>query len=692
MNYFKKWIYVLICLGLFWGQIDRLMGQSADRFVSLQVQLDSASAFIPGLDQPTNISMRGVSLAEYIRAIGVANQVNVYIEDTPGIILTNSLADEPVKSIFLFICRQFDYTFQLSGSIIIFSKYQKPIVEKKPPQPLGIQYQSGKLALDLKKDSLFSVIKQISKLTGKKIITTPEAEGLLTAFLPPTALDTALEALFWSNGFQINRRKKGYYVVRQAFPAGQPKSETKVLARPGTMGGNDFMVETYKDADDEYISLEAREADLQALIETIFSHLSANYIIYGHISGKVSMGAEITRLEDLLRYLLQGTDITYKRDGNLYLIGPRDLSGLNTTKIVRMKYRPTFQAIDLIPGSQSSVSTEDNGLNQNPFSTTNLSNATHQDSRGLNGSESNHRESAYQASHPPEIIRTEIDGVQIVDYPELNRVILKGPTDKVEELALFLEAIDQPVPMVRIKMMVVEVNKNRMISTGLRAGIQSPGDSAATHQEILPGVDYSLDGSELNAILSNVPVLSNIGSLSDNFYVQLKAQESRGNLKVRMEPVLSMLNGREASLTIGQTQYYLLETQTASNGAVNNFQQFTQRFERIDANISLKVKPFISEDEMVTLDVVPNFTTPVGSFDADVPPTIATRKFISTIRVRQGETVILGGLTQHENRENTRGLPLLSRIPILKWIFGNVDKTKAESSLLIYITPEIFYY
>lgn len=136
----------------------------------------------------------------------------------------------------------------------------------------------------------------------------------------------------------------------------------------------------------------------------------------------------------------------------------------------------------------------------------------------------------------------------------------------------------------------------------------------------------------------------------------------------------------------------MLETQTASNGAVNNYQQFTQRFERIDANINLSIKPYISDDEMVTLDVIPDFTTPVGSFDSNVPPTIATRRFSSTIRVKHGETVILGGLTQNETRENTKGLPLLSRLPILKWFFGNVDKNKSESSLLIYITPEIFYY
>ncbi|MCB0856070.1 MAG: type II and III secretion system protein, partial [Bacteroidetes bacterium] len=461
----------------------------------------------------------------------------------------------------------------------------------------------------------------------------------------------------------------------------------------------DFTIESFRDADHEYISLEAKDADLEALLEAIFAELKSNYLIYGHLSGQITIGAEITRLEDLLRYLLQATDFTYKKEGNLYLIGPKDLEGLYTTQIVRMKYRPTFQAIELIPGvasgaNSSSLSTPYNLQNQpNPSSINrqrNNQNPEYPQNDDLFENSSSNIPS--QTSLPPEIIQTEVSGVSIVEYPELNRIILKGPTDKVEELAYFLQEIDQPVPMVRIEMVVVEVNKNRMIITGLKAGFRSPDDSSSVNREVLPGVDYTLDGSELNTLLSNIPMLSNIGSLSDDFYVQLKAQEARGNVKIRMEPVLSMLNGREASLTIGQTQYYLLETQTASTGSVNNFQQFTQRFEQIEANISLSLKPYISEDEVVTLDVIPDFTTPVGSFDADVPPTIATRRFVSTIRVRHGETVILGGLTQNEKRENTRGLPFLSRIPVLKWIFGNVDKTKSESSLLIYITPEIFYY
>ncbi|MEL6133039.1 MAG: hypothetical protein AAFR59_06700, partial [Bacteroidota bacterium] len=177
-----------------------------------------------------------------------------------------------------------------------------------------------------------------------------------------------------------------------------------------------------------------------------------------------------------------------------------------------------------------------------------------------------------------------------------------------------IREIDRPVPMVPIEMVVVEVNKDRLLSTGIRAGRRSQADSTGILKDLLPGVQYNLDGGEINRILGSIPALSPLGVLKSDFYLQLRAQESQGNLKVRMEPVLSMLNGREASLTIGQTQYFLLETTTATNGAVNNFQQFTQRFERIDANITLTLKPYISDNGIVTLDVLPDFNDACGEF------------------------------------------------------------------------------
>ncbi|MEM7036790.1 MAG: type II secretion system protein GspD, partial [Bacteroidota bacterium] len=70
---------------------------------------------------------------------------------------------------------------------------------------------------------------------------------------------------------------------------------------------------------------------------------------------------------------------------------------------------------------------------------------------------------------------------------------------------------------------------------------------------------------------------------------------------------------------------------------------------------------------------------------------ILTRSFQSIIRVKDGETVVLGGLTREATGRNTDGLPIISRIPVLKWIFGTNQRSKSKSSLIIYITPTVYY-
>ncbi|MDX2247957.1 MAG: hypothetical protein SF052_14320 [Bacteroidia bacterium] len=658
--------------------------QPHERVEKLAAQLDSLSLIIPGLNEKTTLSMREISLAEYVRAVGMEHRVSVFIEDTPGIVLTTHLTDEPVKSVFLFVCKHFSYTIQPTGSILVFFPWEEPTSEPEKPIPKLpiIRFSEGKLSCDLKNDSIYPVLKMLSTLTGRKLITRPGTEGLLTAFLPPTHPDTALEAIFIANGFKISNSRKGFQVV-------QSVENLLHTTRPGNA---DFSIEAFTDADQEYLALEAVEADLETLIREIFEELDSDYLIYERLEGRVTLHAEITRLDDILKYLLQGTPYTFKREGKLYLIGTREQPGLNTTRVVTMRYRPTFQAMDLIPGAepgagemiQPPVIRQTFPARQQTYPENNYGGeqSTGLFSPGLSIPETH--------TTPPQISRIKAGEVEIIEYPELNRLILKGPVEQVDEIEKFLEEIDRPVPMVKVEMIVVEINKNRLTNTGIRAGLGDTGDSSLV-KNLFPGIDFSATGEEINNLLSNIPGLSPIGVLDENFHLRLHALETRGNVKVRMKPVLSMLNGREASLTIGQTQYFLLETQTASTGAVSNFQQFTQRFERIDANVTLSIRPYISEGEMVTLDVIPDFTTPVGSFDADIPPTISTRRFISSIRVKNGETVILGGLSQEESRENTEGLPLLSRIPVLKWLFGNVDKNKSESSLIIYLTPTIQY-
>ncbi|MEL6842324.1 MAG: hypothetical protein AAFP02_03855, partial [Bacteroidota bacterium] len=662
------------------------LGQSQDRLSTLGSTLDSLSQSLPQLNQHVQLSLEDVSLADYLRALGQAHRLNVYVEETPGVVLSTDFEGESVRNVLLFLCKEFQYSFELTGSILSFFPYRPPESSLPLRATPNLAFHEGELSADLQNDSLSTVIRHLSKLTGAKILTRPGTEALLSVFLPATPLDTALEAIFTANDLQLRRRPKGYYLVESIIP--NPTTPTAQQVQP--MGRTDFEIEVFTDADQIFLNVQAEQADLAALVQSLFQETGLNYLQYTALEGMVSLETEMLPFEELLSHLFQANEYTFKRDGKLYLIGKQDSPGLATTKIVHLRYRPTYQAIDLIPGIEGidETSRQDRQMPANPEYQIQPQNNWNQ---GFGNTFSPPESGPSEVAPPPSIVKTKLGEVEIVEYPELNRIILKGPSSEVNEIAWFLQEIDQPVPMVKVEMLVIEVNQDRLLSTSVSAGRKQRSDTLSLLETLLPNLNVNAGGAQINQLLEQVPALSNLGILSSEFYVRIRAQEERGNLKVEMQPVLSMLNGRSASLTVGQTQYYLLETQTAANGAVNNFTQFTQRFERIDANIKLSIRPYISEDETVTLEVMPNFTTPIGSLDAEVPPTIATRRFDSTIRVKNGETVILGGLSEERKNESSRGLPFLSRIPVLKYIFGSVDNGKTKTSMLIYLTPTIYY-
>jgi len=116
----------------------------------------------------------------------------------------------------------------------------------------------------------------------------------------------------------------------------------------------------------------------------------------------------------------------------------------------------------------------------------------------------------------------------------------------------------------------------------------------------------------------------------------------------------------------------------------------TQQFTPVEANLAIDIKPVVSGDEQVTLNIdvkISDFTDtpPIG------PPPTSNSKFRSIIRVRNQDMVVLGGLERTEKDESASGTPILSRIPILKWLFSNRKKGTIKTVSIIFIRPTIQY-
>jgi type II secretory pathway component GspD/PulD (secretin) len=219
------------------------------------------------------------------------------------------------------------------------------------------------------------------------------------------------------------------------------------------------------------------------------------------------------------------------------------------------------------------------------------------------------------------------------------------------------------------------------------------GDASkvASAETIYPAVNQVVNGNQIEDFFDGLPGLKDVVSLPKNFVAQINALEREKILKVRSRPQIATLNGQTASLTIGQTQYFLLKSETDFNQNQSSTSRSTERFEKIEADVKLTVTPYVTGDGEVTCEILPDFSEPSGSFDANIPPTINRRSFKSTVRLRENETIILGGMIKETENDVHTQLPFLGSIPYLGWLFKNVTHVTTRSQLMIFVTPHIYY-
>ncbi|MBN2366352.1 MAG: type II and III secretion system protein, partial [Calditrichaeota bacterium] len=256
---------------------------------------------------------------------------------------------------------------------------------------------------------------------------------------------------------------------------------------------------------------------------------------------------------------------------------------------------------------------------------------------------------------------------------------------------------DRPIPQILIEALVVDYNYQDIREIQLEAGLKSGSTIDSTYgggDKWFPAIDIYWTGNNANHYLNKLGHflgVRNIGRLPDDFYLKVKAMEAVGKANIRSKPQIATLNGHTADITIGQTQYYILKTQTPIRDPSQIYIQETQEFQTIEANITLKITPWVSATGEITAEIHPEFNNPVGQFSSTVPPTIQRRALNSTVRMLDGETIVLGGLIQSAETVSITRIPLLGSLPILGRLFQNRNHNISKSELVIYITPHLSY-
>jgi type IV pilus assembly protein PilQ len=637
---YKKLPY-LICFFLLWS-IPVLAQQ--DRIQTIQDKLEQLSTAVPGLHDKVQLSVNGVSIQDFITALSKSNGLSINIDPKLNIKVANNFNNVTALNILVFLAKNYNLDLSFTGSIINIAPYQDPNQNIHPVKPIKASYnqRDNALSFELDNDSLYMVARKITQVSGKNIVVTPALMGKkVSSFVTNAPFDNALEKLAFANDIKMVKTNDDFYLFQplndgeELYVNGDKNTAVRKTFKPaGATSGSNLGLSIRMVGGQKLISCDAVNASILDLVKSASQETGKSYFLYSDLKGTITSHVTDIPYGDFLGALFNGTDYTFRLDNGIYMIGDRKLEGLRTNKIIALQNR----SIDTV-----------------------------------------------QAMIPVEWKK----GVEIKEFREQNTLLLSGSGPQISELETYIKQLDQLVPMVMIEVTLVDINKSRTNSSGIALGV---ADSVKTGGTILPGVNFTFSASSINSLLDRIGgSYLNLGHVVPNFYATISALEAQDNVTVHSVPKLTTLNGHTASLSIGSTRYYLVQTQNVIPSLSSPTSIYTQQYNKIDANMVINIKPIVSGDDQVTLGIKIDITDFIGTPPTNAPAPTSTSKFESLIRAHNEDMIVLGGLERTEESESNSGTPILSRIPILKYLFSTKSKTVAKVVTLVFIKPTIIH-
>lgn len=728
----KKILYILLLsVSISFAQNDE-----KQRIAQLKNQLEILATEVSGLNEvfKTEIKATNLTLSNLLLAVADVHQLNINpSEELNSQSISPSFPNVIVSDLLVFLCKEYQLTIDFTGTIMSVKRYVKEIEQpEKRIVPVVYDPNGGTISIDAKGDKLYDVFKRIMDESGKNLVFSPGLENKpITAYIQQTPFSSAMDHLAFANNLYVEQSKDGFFVFEDNSPAvaSNPNATntSQPSQRPARRRSSNFFFKV-KDPEKQLLEVDFENTPIADIINDIGNELDIDVFTATPLdeAGSATFKARSITFDELLIKLFESQSVasnpnnsnlnntsnynnsasnssgvkkfTFKKENSIYFFGTDNQLSLREIAIIQLKHRSVELLSDPQGGysSRSAGRSFSSGFNNN--STFNNRNFNQNDNT-LNSNRNRNQLNTNQTGNfnsysnqvealvniLPDEVKQDLDIK--VDY-ELNSFYVNGPSANIERFRDFINKIDKPVPVVLIEVMILEVSKTSTVETGVSWGI---GDQPTTTQGgIYPETNLSLGANTVNNIIGNFNGFGslNIGRVVPNFFATIKAMESNGDLKIRSTPRLSTLNGHRAYFSNGQTSYYAI-TDQAVIGSDNPVTTTAINYQPIDAELGLTIKPLVSGDGQVTLDISVIQSSFGARIAEDAPPDINSREFSSLIRMKDQDIAVLGGLEEQSRNNSGSGVPFLARIPIIKWLFSKRVREGRKAKLTVLIKPTV---
>jgi type IV pilus assembly protein PilQ len=292
-----------------------------------------------------------------------------------------------------------------------------------------------------------------------------------------------------------------------------------------------------------------------------------------------------------------------------------------------------------------------------------------------------------------------------ITYDErTNALIVKDIRQNIDEVTALLKVLDRKTPQVLIEARIVEADTNFARDLGVQWGAsfsttQGPyqfgtqtGPSSPTGPTGLTGATGIGPGSSTTGFLVNLPASGQAGPLGSlgftlgkltgspfSLDLRLSAGENQGVSKTISAPKVMVLDNQKAKIQQG-TSIPFQSGATSASGPTTIF---------VDASLTLEVTPHVTPDGSISMDLRVADDQPDYINNTPAGPPIRKKEAKTIIMIKDGDTIVLGGIYIATNSDSMNGLPWLNKIPFFGWLFKEKSHSSSNTELLVFLTPKI---
>ncbi|REJ32994.1 MAG: hypothetical protein DIU83_07375, partial [Bacillota bacterium] len=253
-------------------------------------------------------------------------------------------------------------------------------------------------------------------------------------------------------------------------------------------------------------------------------------------------------------------------------------------------------------------------------------------------------------------------------YPDMHfdvdtqsrRLLIEGADAQVASVERFVKELDVPRRQVIVEARLEEINVEALHLLGIDWG---EGPWATLNSTSLNPLVLALDPAALRG--------------------QLEALRSNGLTTILSSPRIAAIEGEPATILVGDRIPIIMQI-FEEDGRISEVLEF------IEAGIKLDITALIGDDDTITMRIDTEVSSITGMTPQNIPQ-IRTREMSAMVRVRDGQSLVIGGLITEDEREVMRGLPLLSDLPVLGRLFGSKETETVQTEMVVFLIPHIVY-